>query len=100
MLFRLNLGHIWGTLGTSVSSVIFQLNFGHSKCDLKKKFKGRCTAPVLDRYKLTYPLVYWVLHSSSGDMPGHGGVSRHDCLIQANAQLMSGCGTSIGRICG
>ena len=99
MLFRLNLGHIWETSGTSVTSVIFQFNFGHSKCVLKKN-KGRGTAPVLDSYKLTYPLVDWVLHSSSGDMPGHGGVSRHDCLIQANAQLMSGCGTSIGRIRG
>ena len=67
---------------------------------VKKKNKGRGTAPMLDSYKLTYPLVDWVLHSSSGDMPGHGGVSRHDCLIQANAQLMSGCGTSIGRIRG
>ena len=99
MVFRLNLGHIWGTSGTSVTSVIFQFNFRHLKCGLKK-IKGRGTAPVLDRYKLTYPLVYWVLHSSSGDMPGHGGDSRHDCLIQANAQLMSGCGTSIGRIHG
>ena len=61
---------------------------------VKKKNKGRGTTPALDSYKLTYPLVDWVLHSSSGDMP------RHDCLIQANAQLMSGCGTSIGRIRG
>ena len=68
---------------------------------LKNKIKGRGAAPMLDRYKLTYPLVYWVLHSSSGDMPGHGGVFKDmDCLIQANAQLMSGCGTSIGRIRG
>ena len=67
---------------------------------VKKKIKAGELPPALDSYKLTYPLVDWVLHSSSGDMPGHGGVSRHDCLIQANAQLMSGCGTSIGRIRG
>ena len=97
-MFQINLGHISGTSGTSVASVIFHFNFGNSKCGLKKQIKGRGTAPALDSYKLTYPLVYWVLHSFSGDMPGHGGVSRHDCLNQANAQLMSGCGTSFGRI--
>ena len=48
---------------------------------LKKKIKGRGTAPALDRYKLTYPLVYWVLHSSSGDMPGHGGDMIQDMIV-------------------
>ena len=60
MVFRLNLGHIWETSGTLVTSVIFQFNFGHSKCILKKKIKAG-VVPL--RWIAINLLIHWFIGS-------------------------------------